>query len=97
MIDVKDLFLVILYMCLIILVITSTIAMIKLIKTLNNLNPVVEDVNIKVNKLNGVFDIVDSITDSIATLSDKVCYFVSNGISKLTKRKGDKDEKNKNR
>lgn len=91
MIDVKDLFLVILYIVLIILVVVSIIAVIKLMKTLKKVDKIVDDVDVKVNKLNGLFNIIDSTTDAITSFSDKIIDGVSNGIAKLfsKKKKGD--------
>jgi len=94
MIDIKDLFLVILYIVLIILVVVSIIAVIRLISTLKKVDKVVDDVEVKVNKLNGLFNIIDTTTDAITSFSDKIIDGVSTGIAKLfSKKKGeDKDE-----
>ncbi|MEG2322422.1 MAG: hypothetical protein RSB71_02945 [Bacilli bacterium] len=94
MIDIKDVFLVILYLALIILVIVSIVFMIKMMKTLTKVDKVVTDVDTKVKKLNGLFDMIDYTTDAITSFSDKIINVITSGISHLfnRKKKGDKDE-----
>lgn len=93
MIDVNTFFFVILSMLGIILLIVLIILGIKLIKTVGKINRVIDDVQEKSTKLNGVFDFVDGTTDMINTFSDKVVGRVVGLISSLfEKRKRDKDE-----
>lgn len=87
-----ELLLIILYLVLIILIITATIAIIKLIKTINKVNMAVDDVIVKSNKLNGLFNIIDTTTDAISSFSDKIINALSNTIIKFIKGKGDKNE-----
>ena len=93
-IDVKEFFVVILFLSLIILVITTTVAMIKFIKTLNKVNCIIDNVDTKVNKLNGLFDMIDNTTDVINSFSDRIASSIANGINWLLsrKKKGDNDE-----
>ena len=93
-IDVKEFFVVILFLSLIILVVTLIVATIKVIGILNKFNRIVDNVDTKVNKLNGLFDMIDNTTDVINSFSDKIATSISNGITWLLsrKRKGDKDE-----
>ena len=58
----NEVFPVILYGLLIILVVVLIILVVKLIKTISKVDLVVDDVNLKVKKLDGVFNIVDNIT-----------------------------------
>ncbi len=91
--DIDNILVIIIYVFLIILIITTIVAMIKVIKTLNKVEKVVDDVDHKLEKLNGTFDLVDMATDTIASLSDRIVGFISNGILNLfKKKKGDKDE-----
>ena len=85
----KEVFPVILYILLCILVICLIVLVIRAIKTLNKVNIMVEDVNTKVNKLNGVFNIIDSTADAVSLVGD----FFSSGISSIFHRKkgGKKD------
>ena len=94
LIDIKELFFVILFISLIILIIVTIVAMLNLIKSLKRVNRILDDVDIKVRKLDGLFDIIDNTTDVINTFSDKIANGISNGITWLVnrKKKGDKDE-----
>ena len=56
----NEIFPVILYGLLIILVVVLIILVVKLIKTISKVDLVVDDVNLKVKKLDGVFNIVDN-------------------------------------
>lgn len=78
---------VILYGLLSILVIVLIIFVVRLIQTLNKVDKVVDDVNNKVTKLNGIFNLVDTTTDTLALLSDKLTDFAINKIGNLFTRK----------
>ena len=60
MISVLDLFNVIFYIVLIILVIVLIILGIRAIKTLEKVDKIVDDINYKSSKLDGVFNIIDT-------------------------------------
>lgn len=94
MIDIKDLFVIILYASLIVLVIVAIIFLIKMMHTLKKVDKVVEEVDQKVNKLNGLFDIIDVTTDAITSFSDRIVNSINNGITWLLhrKKKGEEDE-----
>ncbi len=95
MININEFFSIVLNISLIVLVLFSIILVYKLIKTLIKLDKVVDDVNLKVNKLNGLFDIVDTATDTLSSISEKMVSLVSTGVLGFVnrfKRKGDKNE-----
>lgn len=87
-IELNDLLVVLLYESLVILVIVLIVLGIKLIKTLKKVDVMIEDINIKMSKLDGVFDIVDITSEGAATISSKVLTIISNALSILTNRKG---------
>lgn len=90
----KEIFPVILYGLLIILVIVLIIFAIRLIKTLSKVDEIVDDVNAKMKKVDGVFTIVDSATGAINSFGDKLNYVVTSGINSiLSKRKNKKEER----
>ena len=93
-INLNEFLVLILLMALIVLVVIFTIIGIRLIKTLKKVDTVIDDVNEKMNKVNGVFEIIDKTTDYASSISDKIIGTISNFISGLfLKRKGkDKDE-----
>lgn len=82
---------IILYLLVITLVIIFIILGIRLIKTLKKVDSVIDDVNVKMSKVDGVFNIIDKTTDYAATISDKVINGISSFIVALFKKKKGKD------
>lgn len=70
-----------------ILLIILIILGIKLIITMNKIESVVDDVDNKVKKLNGLFSIIDVTTDRLSLISDRFIDLVSTVVSKLFKPK----------
>jgi len=92
-VNLNDLLVCMLYFVLIIFIIALIVLVIKLIKTLTKVDNVLNDVNIKMKKVDGVFDIIDRTADFANSISDKVIDGVSGVIGKLLKKKrGKKDE-----
>ena len=87
-VNLDELLLITIYTCLIILIIIFIVLGIKLIKTLKKLDI---DVNEKMGKVNGVFDIIDKTTDYACTISDKIITVISNFINGLIKKVKGKD------
>lgn len=81
---------IIIYFLLIILLIIGIILGIRSIQTINKLDKVVDDVNDKVQSLNGIFNIIDFTTDKIVSITDKVVEGVSGLIGMIFKRKNKK-------
>ena len=94
----KEVFPVILYGLLIILVIVLIILAIKMIGTLKKVDRVVDDVNEKAKSLNGVFSIIDHTTDALSGFGDKIVNLVTSGINALLsiKKKKKEEEEDKN-
>ncbi len=78
---------VLLYIFGIILLIVLIILGIRFIQFLDKLDRLVDNVEEKVNSLNGVFSIIDRTTDSIAMLSDTVVNAIARVFSKIFNRK----------
>lgn len=95
-IDLNEVFPVILYLLGSILLVALIILVIKAIKTLAKVNNVVDDINNKSRKLDGLFDVIDNTTDMISDVSDKFVGFIANGftalVNKVKSKKGDKDK-----
>ena len=87
----------IVYGLLIIVLIIGIILGIKFIKTMTKIEKVVDDVNEKVESLNGFFHVIDFTTDKIVALTDVVVDKISMFISKLFAPKTEisKNKKNK--
>lgn len=91
-IDINALLQIILYLTLITLVIILIVLGIKLIKTLRKVDDVIDDVNKKMLKVNGLFNIIDKTTDYASTISDKLINGISNFINVLFRKKKGNDE-----
>ena len=86
---------IVIYALLIALIILLIIISSKAIKTMNKVDSIVDDVDDKVQSLNDFFYVVDSATDKIALMSDRVIDIVTGVIHKITsvrKRKSRKRE-----
>ena len=89
-----DIFPIILYILGSILLVVLIILGIKLIITMNKIENVVDDINVKVDKLNGLFNIIDYTTDKLAIVSDKMVEGVSYVLKKMFfKKNKNKEEK----
>ena len=91
-VDLNELLPVILYVALIVLVVILIVLGIKLIRTLKKLDIVIEDINSKMNRVDGLFNIIDRTTDFASSISDKVVSSISSFINVLVRRKRGNDE-----
>lgn len=95
-VDLVEILPIILYFVLIVFVITLIILTIRLMKTLAKVDQVIDDVNSKMERVDGVFDLVDKMTDGAANFTDKMISGVTNAINfifRRNKKKGrDEDE-----
>lgn len=78
---------VLMYCAGIILIVVLIILGIKLIMMLDKMDKVVDNVNDKLNSLNGVFSFVDRTTDSLAMISDTVINSIASFVYKMFKSK----------
>lgn len=92
----KECFPVILYFLLIILVVALIVLVVRMITTLKKVDQVVDDINQKVSKLNGVFAIIDAATDTLSFMSDRIVSVITNSITKLFSKKKKKKEDEEN-
>ena len=77
---------IILYVLGIVLVGILIIIGVKLIYTIDKTNDILDDVEKKSKSLNGVFDIVDNVTDSLSIISDTVVDGIVGLISRIFKK-----------
>ena len=89
----NELFPVIIYILSSILLIALIVLTIKVIHTIKKVDKVVDDIDTKSKKLNGVFDMVDNAADTLAVISDKMVGFVVNGITSIFSKKNKKEDK----
>lgn len=85
--DAMELLPIILYLLLIILVVVLIVLIVRLIKIVEKVDKVIDDVDMKVKKLNGFFEVADRTADLLNTVSDKAISFVVNGINWVFRRK----------
>ncbi len=86
---------IVIYFLLIILLIVGIILGVRSIQTLNKIDKVVDDVNDKVQTLNGFFNLIDFTTDKIVSITDRVVDGVSGLIGRVFKhrhKKSDEEE-----
>ena len=67
---------------------------IKLIITMDKIQNTVDNINTKVNSLNGFFSVIDFTTNKLATVSDKVVETISEFIRKIFNRKKEEEYEN---
>lgn len=78
---------IILYLLLSVLVIVAIVFIYKLIHTVDKANQVLDDVYVKVKKLDNFFEIVDKSADAINMVTDKVTGIITGSILKIFKKK----------
>ncbi len=88
---------IIIYFLLIIMLVIGIILGIKFIKTLTKVEKVVDDINEKVESLNGFFHIMDFATDKLVAITDTVVDKISMLISRLFFGGGSTGKKKKNK
>lgn len=90
---------ILIYILLSILIILLIIICIKVIRAMNKIELIIDDVDKKVKSLNGVFSVVDSVTDKLSLLtevvSDSIILFIK-GIFKKRKNKIENKEEEEN-
>ena len=91
-IDFNEFLNVLMHISLIVLIIVFIVVGVNLIKTLGKVNNVIDDINGKINKVNGVFDIIDKTTDYASNISDKVLSALSGLLNVFTRRKKGNDD-----
>lgn len=91
-INILDLLQIELYVVLIVLIIVLIIAGIKLIKTLSKIDCTIDEVNEKLTKVDGVFNVVEKTGTFVDKISDKAIMLLSSLIGKfINKKKGNDD------
>lgn len=84
---------IILYILLSILIVVLIILIFKAMNTLKKVDETLEDVNYKMGKLNGVFNLVDRSADAISIFTNKIVSTITTGfVDILKKHKKKKDE-----
>ena len=79
------------YFTLIVLLVALIVLVIRLIKTLKKVDNILDEVDENMEKIHGVFDIIDKTTDFAVGISDKIVSKVSRAIQKVFKRRKGND------
>ncbi len=74
---------IVIYILLIIILIVGIILGIRLIIVIGKASRVVDNINEKVHSLDGIFSIVDTATDKIVLVTDKIIEIVTSFITKM--------------
>ncbi len=82
---------IILYTLLSILVVVVIVFVYKLTITLDKANTLIDDVYIKVKKLDNLFEIIDRSADTINVVTNKVSDGILNFVLKIFKKRKDDD------
>lgn len=86
---------IVIYSLSIILIIILIVLGIKLIHTIDKANIILEDVEKKSKSLNGIFHVIDGVTDTLSVLSDTMVTSITKVIGKIIpKRKKKEREEN---
>ena len=72
---------------LVILLVLLIIISVKVIRTMNKVEGIVDNVDTKVNSLNGIFELIDNVVDRLSLMSDAMIDGIANFIQKIFKRK----------
>ena len=83
---------VILYILGAILLVTLIILTVKLIITMNKIEKVVDNITVKVKSLDGLFNVINTVTGKFTLITDIIVDSIALLIEKIFKRKEDKDE-----
>lgn len=84
--EVLHYFPLVLYVLAAVLLVILIILGIKLIITINKTNIILEDAYNKTKSLNGLFHIIDSITDTLSTVSDSLVASITNIVGRVFRK-----------
>ena len=80
------------YILLIILLIIGIILGVRLIGTMDKIDAIINNVQNKVNSLNGFFNVIDFTTDKISTFTDRIVDLISGLVSKVGRKKESRED-----
>ncbi len=86
-VDLEKVLPIAIYVALLVLIIVIIVLVIRLMKTLGKVDLMLDDVNRKMKRVDGLFDLIDKATDYVATIGDKIVGGITNAIHFITRRK----------
>lgn len=91
--DSNSFFQIVIYILCSISLIVLIFLFVKLIMTLKKVDKLLDDISEKSKKIDGAFNLVDRVTDTVASVSDKFTGVIFNAITGLTKKVKKKKER----
>ncbi len=82
-----DIFPLMLYFLGVVLLIVLIILITKLVSTVDKVNILLDDIEGKSQSLNGLFDAIEKVGDTLSSANNKVTGFVTNLVKKVIKKK----------
>ena len=92
--EMLSFFPIILYLLGTVLLVIMIILGIKLIYTVNKTNEILDDAYNKTKSLNGLFNAIDSVTDTLSNLSDSIVSNITGIIGKVFHKRMKKEKEN---
>ena len=89
----NDVFPIVLYFLGAVLLVVIIMFVLKLMTTVDKVNALLDDVNGKSQKLNGLFDAIDDMGNTLNSFNSKISEVVTGVIKKLVKNKRSKKSK----
>lgn len=90
--DVVSVYSTLFYILLIVLVIILIVLVIEMLKTVSKVNLLLDDFKRKSEKIDGVFDIVESTSGILNGTAEKITNLLTNFIANLFTKKSDKTD-----
>ncbi len=77
----------------ILLLIVLIILVVKLIGTVDKANHILDDIEDKTRSLNGLFHVIDSVTDTLSVFSDSIVSTITSIVGKVIPKRKKKEKK----
>lgn len=83
---------VLMYSLLSVLIIVLIVLGIRLLETVNRVNKLLDDVEKKMDSMNGLFNVMDFVTTKATVLTDTIASTIMGAVSNLVKKRKQKKE-----
>ncbi len=83
---------VLMYSLLSVLIVVLIVLGIRLLETVNRVNKLLDDVEKKMDSMNGLFNVMDFVTTKATVLTDTIASTIMGAVSNLVKKRKQKKE-----
>ena len=83
---------VLIYSLLSVLIVVLIVLGIRLLETVNRVNKLLDDVEKKMDSMNGLFNVMDFVTTKATVLTDTIASTIMGAVSNLVKKRKQKKE-----